>query len=231
MSVRSITMIDWQTIDTVLLDMDGTLLDLHFDNYFWLTHLPLRYAEAHGVSAEEANQFLMKHIRLYEGSLKWYCLDHWSELVQMDIPALKREIQHKIQIRPHAQEFLSALRQQQKKLVLITNAHPKGLELKLDVTNIDRHLDLVISSHELQMPKEDVRFWHELQKREHFAIERTVFIDDTPRVLESARQFGIQHLVCVNKPDSQKAATRSEKFLDICHFDEIMPPSPYVVNS
>ena len=40
----------WSDIDTVLLDMDGTLLDLHFDNHFWLEHLPQRYAELHGVS-------------------------------------------------------------------------------------------------------------------------------------------------------------------------------------
>ncbi|WP_075186237.1 GMP/IMP nucleotidase [Teredinibacter haidensis] len=218
-------MIDWQTIDTVLLDMDGTLLDLHFDNYFWLTHLPLRYAEAHKVSEEEANRFLMEHIRLYEGSLKWYCLDHWSDLVKMDIPALKREIQHKIQLRPYAKDFLSTLRQLKKKLVLITNAHPKGLELKLNITKIDRWLDIVISSHEYNLPKEDIRFWHELQAREHFDPKRTVFIDDTHRVLESAAQFGIANLVCINQPDSQKPPRRSEKFLDICHFDEIMPPS------
>jgi len=119
-------MIDWQTIDTVLLDMDGTLLDLHFDNYFWLTHLPLRYAEAHQISEEEANAFLMEHIRLYEGSLKWYCLDHWSELVKMDIPALKREIQHKIQLRPYAQDFLSTLRQLQKNWCLLPMHTPRG---------------------------------------------------------------------------------------------------------
>lgn len=220
-------MIDWHTIDTVLLDMDGTLLDLHFDNYFWLTHLPMRYAEFHGIGIEQANQFLMHHIQSFQGSLKWYCLDHWSELVQMDIPALKREVQHKIQIRPHAQDFLTCLRHLKKKLVLITNAHPKGLAIKLDITHIDRWLDLVISSHEFQLPKEDIRFWHELQAREHFVPERTVFIDDTPRVLESARAFGIKHLVCINQPDSQKPPQASKKFLDICHFDEIMPQSKY----
>ncbi|WP_045861000.1 GMP/IMP nucleotidase [Teredinibacter purpureus] len=220
-------MIDWSTIDTVLLDMDGTLLDLHFDNYFWLTHLPMRYAEAHNVSETEANRFLMEHIRLYEGSLQWYCLDHWSELVDMDIPALKREIQEKIRIRPYAEDFLIALRQHHKKLVLITNAHPKGLALKLDVTEIDRHLDIVISSHDYQLPKEDIRFWHALQAQEKFDPARTVFIDDTPRVLAMAQEYGIAHLVCINKPDSQKASQRSEKFLDICHFDEIMPPSRF----
>lgn len=221
-------MIDWHTIDTVLLDMDGTLLDLHFDNYFWLTHLPMRYAEFHGIDIEEAKQFLMQHIQSFQGSLQWYCLDHWSELVQMDVPALKREVQHKIKIRPYAQDFLSCLRQLKKKLILITNAHPKGLVLKLDITHIDRWLDLVISSHEFQLPKEDIRFWHELQAREHFVPARTIFIDDTPRVLESAQAFGIKHLVCINQPDSQKPPVASQKFLDICHFDEIMPPSKYV---
>ncbi len=173
----------------------------------------------------------MAHIRLYEGSLKWYCLDHWSELVQMDIPALKREIQHKIQIRPHAKDFLITLKQLRKKLVLITNAHPKGLELKLDITQIDRWLDLVISSHEFNLPKEDIGFWHELQAREHFDPARTVFIDDTPRVLKSAETFGISHLVCINKPDSQKPPTASGQFIDISHFDEIMPNSPLTEGS
>ncbi|MEC8348362.1 MAG: haloacid dehalogenase, partial [Pseudomonadota bacterium] len=27
--------LDWQNIDTVLLDVDGTLLDLHYDNFVW----------------------------------------------------------------------------------------------------------------------------------------------------------------------------------------------------
>lgn len=221
-------MIDWQTIDTVLLDMDGTLLDLHFDNYFWLTHLPMRYAEAHDITEDEAHAFLMEHIHQYEGSLQWYCLDHWSELVQMDIPQLKREVQHKIQIRPHAEDFLRALRELQKKLILITNSHPKGLAIKLDVTEIDRWLDLVISSHEFQLPKEEQGFWQQLHVREHFDPERTLFIDDTPRVLESARRFGIAHLVCINQPDSQKPPVKSGQFIDVCHFDEIMPPSAHV---
>ena len=43
---------DWENIETVLLDMDGTLLDLHFDNHFWLQHVPVCYAEKHGLSHE-----------------------------------------------------------------------------------------------------------------------------------------------------------------------------------
>ena len=46
-------MINWHDIDTVLLDLDGTLLDLHFDNYFWCQHLPLCYARRHGIALPE----------------------------------------------------------------------------------------------------------------------------------------------------------------------------------
>ena len=39
----------WPEIHTVLLDMDGTLLDLRFDNHFWRELVPERYAERHGL--------------------------------------------------------------------------------------------------------------------------------------------------------------------------------------
>lgn len=216
-------MIDWQKIDTVLLDMDGTLLDLHFDNYFWLTHLPLRYAEIKGVSEAEATALLMHHIRQHEGTLQWYCLDHWSALLELDIPLLKRELLHKIQLRPYVEDFLRALRVQRKKVMLITNAHPKGLELKLSVTAIDQWLDLVVSSHEYFHPKESEAFWQKLQAEENFDPKTTLFIDDTPRVLASAENFGIAHLVHICAPDSQREPARSHRYLDINHFDEIMP--------
>ncbi len=216
-------MINWQTIDTVLLDMDGTLLDLHFDNYFWLTHLPKRYAEHHGLDAEQAKLSLTARIEAHKGTLRWYCLDHWSEIVQMDIPTLKREVQHKIRPRPHAETFLQFLKSQRKKVILATNAHRKGLELKLSVTRIDQWLDLVVSSHDYQQPKETQAFWQKLHQKEPFNPETTVFIDDNVGVLKAAQTFGIHHLVCITQPDSQMDAQASGEFIDIVDFDEIMP--------
>lgn len=210
-------------IDTVLLDMDGTLLDQHFDNFFWSEHLPLRYSEENNISHDAAKAALNKHIHNQVGSLQWYCLDHWSKLVNMNIPALKREVSHKIKVRPYTEEFLQKLKRQGKKLVLITNSHRAGLDLKLEVTEIDKFLDLVISSHDYQTPKEEADFWHQLQAQESFDPERTLFIDDTPRVLASAQRYGVKYLVCINKPDSQMPAVKSEQFLDIENFDEIMP--------
>ncbi len=217
-------LVDWNQIDTVLLDMDGTLLDLHFDNYFWLEHLPKRYAEIHQVDFATATQRLMENIKQHEGTLQWYCLEFWSKELDVDIRSLKVEIKHKIQIRPHVQEFLTRLRQHRKKCLLVTNAHPQSVSLKLEVTEIDKYLDIIISSHELNHPKEAQEFWQALQAREHFDPTRTLFIDDTARILESAKKFGIRHLLGIHQPDSQVARTL-EGYPAIHHFDEIMPPA------
>ncbi|HTF97095.1 MAG TPA: GMP/IMP nucleotidase [Cellvibrio sp.] len=216
-------MINWDLIDTVMLDMDGTLLDLHFDNHFWLDHLPLRYAQIHNVDLAAAHQKLSSDIRQYEGTLQWYCLEFWSNALDVDIRSLKEEVKHKIQIRPFVGDFLTRLRLLGKKVLLVTNAHPQSLSLKMEVTQIDQWLDVIISSHQFSEPKESQKFWQQLQATEHFDPERTLFIDDTARILDSANMFGIKYLLGIHQPDSQ-IERRMEQYPAIHHFDEIMPP-------
>lgn len=215
-------LVNWQEIDTVLLDMDGTLLDLHFDNHFWLEFLPERYADAQSIPLDQAKQQLEALIRAHEGTLNWYCLDYWSNALDMDIPAMKREIQHKIAIRPHVERFLQQVRAANKCAVLITNAHRGSLDLKLEVTQIDRCLDVIISSHDYGEPKEADGFWQVLQQRHPFDPNRTLFVDDTLRVLDAAKTYGIKHLLCVHQPDSQIPRSIKE-YPAVHHFDELMP--------
>ena len=125
----------WPDIDTVLLDMDGTLLDLHFDNHFWLELLPQRYAELHGISRAMAELELAPLFNEHVGKLTWYCLDYWSRELNLPIREMKREIAELIALRPSADEFLAALRQAGKRVVLITNAHRDSLSLKLEKSN------------------------------------------------------------------------------------------------
>ncbi len=85
-------MVDWSSLNTVFLDMDGTLLDLHFDNHFWLEHLPARYAEHYDLHPQEAKDRLIPMIMAERGSLNWYCTDYWSERLSLDITGLKAEV-------------------------------------------------------------------------------------------------------------------------------------------
>jgi putative hydrolase of the HAD superfamily len=218
-------MIDWGRIDTVLLDMDGTLLDLYFDNYFWTEHLPRIYADKHRISEEKSSEHLHRRFNEERGTLAWYSIDHWSEQLNLDIPALKREIQHMVSLRPHALEFLQQLHESKRDVVMVTNAHRKTLEIKMDHVDITHWFDRIVISHDLDAAKEEQAFWHKLQKIHPFDPARTLLIDDTESVLHSARQYGIAHLLTLLQPDSQRQKRIDTDFPGIHHFDEIMPRS------
>lgn len=216
-------MIDWNQIDTVLLDMDGTLLDLHFDNHFWLQHVPQRYAEAQGISPDEARTRLYKRFRSIEGTLEWYCVDHWSQQLELDIALLKEEVEHLIAVHPHVVDFLDSMRRLGKRVVLVTNAHQKSIALKMERTQLRGYFDAVVCSHDLQRPKEHPEFWERMQGIEPFDKTRTLFVDDSQSVLVAARDYGIQHLLAVLNPDSKGPLREAGEFTAIHDFSEIIP--------
>jgi putative hydrolase of the HAD superfamily len=216
-------MVDWESIDTVFLDMDGTLLDLHFDNFFWTEHLPRVYAEKHQISEEESNDRLHGTFSVEQGTLQWYCLDHWSQRLDMDIPALKVELQHMISLRPFVVEFLTQLHTSHRDVLLVTNAHRKTLDIKMSNVDIIHWFDRVVISHDLHTPKEDNSFWMKLQDMHPFDPARTLLIDDTEQVLASAQQYGIAHLLTLLQPDSKREKRTGTRFPGFHHFDEIMP--------
>jgi FMN phosphatase YigB (HAD superfamily) len=119
-------MIEWSQIDTVFLDMDGTLLDLYFDNHFWREHMPRRYAEYHGLDEAVARSHLDAHYDRHAGTLNWYCVDFWSSELALDIVALKEEVVHLIAVRPDVPAFLQAVRASGRRVTMVTNAHPKA---------------------------------------------------------------------------------------------------------
>ena len=215
-------MIEWNNIDTVLLDMDGTLLDLNFDNHFWLEFVPNRYAEQNGLSIEQAKYQLVPQFKAMEGKLEWYCLDYWSEVLKLDIVGLKTEIAGLIAVLPHVIEFLDAVKQSPRKIILVTNAHRASLDLKMDKTCLSPFFDQIISSHDYGAPKEQQRFWSQLYIEQPFNKERTLLVDDSLAVLNSAKDYGIKYLISISKPDSRKPKRTITNFPAIEDFRELM---------
>jgi putative hydrolase of the HAD superfamily len=218
-------MIDWQDIRTVLLDMDGTLLDLHYDNHFWMEYLPRAYAQQHAIPEAEARSHLDANFQAVRGSLPWYCLDYWSRQLGMDIPQLKRELRHMIRLRPHALDFLRWLRESDMDVLLVTNAHRETLNIKMGEVDISAWFDRIVVSHDFFVPKEHHAFWEQLQALHPFDPEHTLFIDDTESVLDAAQAHGIRHLLTMLQPDSSRERRLETRFPGIHHFDEIMPPA------
>ena len=204
--------------------MDGTLLDLNFDTHFWREHVPLRYAEKHSITVEQAKSHLMPKFQAIEGTMNWYCLDYWSAELDLDIVALKKEIEHLIAVHKHVLAFLTVLRDSDKRLVLVTNAHEQSLALKMERTAIEPYFDNIISSHTFGKPKEEPTFWRDLHETEPFQPAHTLLVDDSLSVLRSAKRHGISHLVTLRRPDSQAEARDIDEFPAIDNFAQIMPP-------
>ncbi|MTH47719.1 GMP/IMP nucleotidase [Intestinirhabdus alba] len=194
--------IAWREVDTVLLDMDGTLLDLAFDNYFWQTLVPEAWAAQQGISPQAARERIREQYHAVQHRLEWYCLDYWSERLGLDIRAMTTEMGPRAALREDTLPFLQALKACGKRRILLTNAHPHNLAVKLAHTGLASHLDLLLSTHTFGYPKEDRRLWHAVVEETGIAAQRTLFIDDSEPVLDAAARFGIRYCLGVANPDS-----------------------------
>jgi putative hydrolase of the HAD superfamily len=201
--------------------MDGTLLDKYFDDYFWMHLVPEKYSEKHDITFGSAKELLISKYKTHEGTLNWTDIDFWSKELRIDIPALKEQIKHMIEVHPHVKDFLRLLRMNRKKVFMVTNAHYKVLELKLRETAIGEYFDSCITSFEMGYPKEMQEFWHKAEELIGFDKERTMFIDDTVEVLLAARQYGIKHLYLKNRPNSKIEPNTSNEFACVDDFSEL----------
>jgi GMP/IMP 5'-nucleotidase len=212
----------WDSIETVLLDMDGTLLDLHFDNYFWAEYLPRCYSKKYLMPIMESKVLLKSYSDEVKGQLQWYCLDYWSDKLNMDIAALKLEVGDKIAFRKNAVELLMFLRRMGKKVILATNAHPRTLELKLLKTDFRHYFNHLSSSHEIGFAKESQKYWSLMAEQYQFCSTKCLFIDDSPVILESAERYGIQWLLGICRPDSQKEMVDCAPYTGIQDFSQLI---------
>ena len=214
---------DWRNVSAVFLDMDGTLLDLNFDNYFWHEYVPLRYSQKHNINLDQAKQSLQSRYKSKAGTLDWYCTDYWTKELDLDIALLKQEISHRIQIFPMVEQFLGKLKEINKRVLLVTNAHRDSITIKMSFLQLESYFDKIISSHDYGYPKEDINFWDKLMECESYEPKHTLFIDDNIDVLSAAKESGIQYLISIKQPDSSKPEQDTLHYKAISNFAQIMP--------
>lgn len=215
--------LNWSQIDTVLLDMDGTLLDLHFDWHFWMDVIPQAYASKNKLSLESAKEIIHKKIHSQTGTLNWYCLDYWTEALDLPVAELKRELKHQIQVHPEVMAFLAALKASKKTVVMVTNAHRDSLAIKLEVTEIGDYFDELISAHDFGIPKEEIAIWSKIQDVIAYDPKRTLLIDDNLHALQTAKEYGIAYPLCATFVSPKLDKIDPKEFASFERYSEIMP--------
>ena len=196
---------EWSSIDTVCLDLDGTLLDQAYDNHIWRDLVPQRFAVAHGLDMHAAYAEIARRFEALRGTLSWYCIEHWSRDLGIDIGALHREVRSHVAWLPGARDFLAHLRGAGKRLLLLTNSHPIALAVKHQQSGVLDYLDGSVTSHDFGHPKEDAEFWRAAVAHFGFDPARSIFVDDNSRMLEAAREAGIRWVYGVRHWDTRGA--------------------------
>ena len=215
--------INWQAIDTVLLDVDGTLLDLHYDNFVWDSVVPAAYAELKQLSHADAKEQLFAKMREVHGTIDFYSFDFWERQTGLDITDLHRQQSKRIGFRADAEAFLDWLGSSARTTIIATNADHNCLQIKESVIGLSKRVDRVYSSQDFGSPKEHQDFWQQLQNHSGFDPNRILFLDDTERVLNAAAEFGIREVWHVRTPDSQRGPRAESIHPSLDQFHEIYP--------
>ncbi|HKY72170.1 MAG TPA: HAD family hydrolase [Nitrospira sp.] len=209
--------LEWDRIADVLLDMDGTLLDRHFDNFFFEEELPRRYAAMHRLSFETSRERLMAMYRSVEGELAWTDLDYWSARVGIDVVAMHRELQHMIGFLPGAEHFLKAVRARGKRIIVVTNAHHTGVAVKSAKTGLDGYVDRIVDAFEVGYLKMRPEYWPACRKLVGFDPRHSLYVDDDESCLTAAKAYGIAEVIHSAKSSSQLPPIPSATFASIDH--------------
>jgi 5'-nucleotidase len=213
----------WNHVEHVMLDMDGTVLDLAFDNYFWREVVPERYGQQKGLTTEQARAELQPHFESLQGRLQWYCLDYWSDLTRLDLAALTVEIRHRISTLAGSEDFLRAVKRSGRQLWLVTNAHRNSWELKMEQTGLGPWFDRIVCSHDFGAPKEDQQFWQRLHSRHPFERHRALFVDDSLPVLRAAKTWGIGQLIAIHRPDTTRPPREIAELTSVEKLADLLP--------
>jgi len=109
----------------VSLDLDGTIVNRDYVDYFWLELVPTLYAERHGLSLEEAKKEVQRQYdEIGPKDLRWYNPQYWFQRFGLDSGMLSWALEEAGRfVKPYrdALEFVEAA-QGKAQLVLSTSA-------------------------------------------------------------------------------------------------------------
>jgi putative hydrolase of the HAD superfamily len=207
-------------IDCMLVDMDGVILDNTYDNNFWQNQIPGVISKNKNISFEDAKRLAVQIFNYKKNTKDWYDVDYWSNMLNVDIEAEKRSSISfdRIQLYEGVTETLNKLKDNFR-LILITNAHRKTLNIKLEKYDLSPYFEIMICAHELHYVKENIQLWYMLKSRFKLDYTKTLLIEDTINNIKVGLSAGISQAVYLG----DEIYEDSKKILKLSSINDIFP--------
>ena len=214
----------FKDIECLLIDMDGVILDNAYDNDFWQNQIPEVIADNKGIAFDDAKRLAIQIFNYKKNTKDWYDVDYWSNMLDIDIEAQKRSEKSfsRISLYDGVIDTLNALKNKTK-IILITNAHRKTLNIKLEKYNLTPYFDEMVCAHELNYVKEDIQLWYMLRSKYRLDYEKTLLVEDTINNINVGLSAGISGAIYVG----DEKFTVSDKIIKLSSINQILSAVNY----
>jgi putative hydrolase of the HAD superfamily len=214
----------FKDIECLLIDMDGVILDNAYDNDFWQNQIPEVIADSKGIAFDDAKRLAIQIFNYKKNTKDWYDVDYWSNMLDIDIEAQKRSEKSfsRISLYDGVIDTLSVLKNKTK-MILITNAHRKTLNIKLEKYNLAPYFDEMVCAHELNYVKEDIQLWYMLRSKYRLDYEKTLLVEDTINNINVGLSAGISGAIYVG----DEKFTVSDKIIKLSSINQILSAVNY----
>lgn len=214
----------FKDIECLLIDMDGVILDNAYDNDFWQNQIPEVIADSKGIAFDAAKRLAIQIFNYKKNTKDWYDVDYWSNMLDIDIEAQKRSEKSfsRISLYDGVIDTLSILKNKTK-MILITNAHRKTLNIKLEKYNLTPYFDEMVCAHELNYVKEDIQLWYMLRSKYRLDYEKTLLVEDTINNINVGLSAGISGAIYVG----DEKFTVSDKIIKLSSINQILSAVNY----
>ena len=189
------------SIDYILLDIDGVILDQDFDNKFWQDFVPNEYAIKNKLDIKRAKLLFQKESDKTKGSIDWYDLHYWEKKFDLDLIAIAKNYADEISLLPKSLETIKKLKKT-KKIIYLTNCDPRLVRVKDEVCNFLQYADGWLSSIEINSIKENIWYWRHAVQTFQLIPHRCLFVDDNYEIVMQAKNAGISSLHAIQPTKS-----------------------------
>ena len=190
-------MVKLNSTTAILLDLDGVILNLDYDIKFWESWLPEHLASQSNQSLKEVKTKIQAEIDIQRGTLNFYDLNYWDDLLSVDCMEIIREQEEKCSYLEGSYEALQRLSAMQNPKHILTNGDPRAQEYKAETQNFLEFFDSIFYSMHTGYPKEEKEFWALARHNLNLDFEDAIFIDDDFKVVTAAIKVGIKKVIWI----------------------------------